>query len=242
MPYDVIEKITLEDVTTGVIDGDGNFDKLMKTVALHTHEEYKSSRIRGVEYSTIYLGAMQMVLDAALKFTLEIDKSWLEAEILRLQAEKLEIEKVKVQNESDLIAAQIPLIQQQTINAVKEGIILDKQACKLDAEFDVLMETKLKLIQETLLLLQKTATEKAQTSGAAIETDSVLGKQIALYTAQRDGFHRDAEQKAADIFTKTWSVRRTTNEDTEANNENKLWDPAIGEAMDLLLAGIRSQG
>ena len=130
------------------------------------------------------------------------------------------------------------MVVQQTSNAVIEGTVLTAQKCKLDAEYDVLVGTKLKIVAETSLLNQKSATEKAQTVGAGIDADSVLGKQIGLYTAQTKGFERDAEQKAAKIMIDTWNVRRTTDEGTEANVSNSLNDPAIGRAVTKMLTGV----
>lgn len=136
------------------------------------------------------------------------------------------------------IDAQTALIEQQKLNAVIEGTVLTAQKCKLDAEYDVLMGQKLKVVQETALLTQKVATEKAQTVGSGTDPDSVIGKQKSLYQAQTDGFTRDAEQKATKLLVDTWNVRRTTDEGTEANAQNLLYDPSIGRAVDKLLGGI----
>lgn len=217
MPYTQLAKIVIGDVTTETLDGSGNFDVLMRTMLLHIEKEYAKGRIKGTEYSTVYLGALNAVLEKAMAFTMEVDKSWLEAEILRLEAEKLEIEKQKVTAEITVLVA---------------------QECKLRAEFDVLEQQKLKTIEETGLLAQKRQTELAQTNGAAVTTDSVLGKQIALYGKQTDGFDRDAEQKAAKVMVDTWNVRRTTDEATPADALNGLQDSNVKAAVDALLAGI----
>lgn len=55
-------------LTTGVVDGDGVFDILMKTTKLHLMEEYDAGRITGIEYSTVYLGALNAVLTQAIKY------------------------------------------------------------------------------------------------------------------------------------------------------------------------------
>ena len=138
------------------------------------------------------------------------------------------------------IKSQTNLIDQQKLNAVIEGTVLTAQKCKLDAEYDVLVGTKLKVVAETSLLNQKVASEKAQTVAAGIDANSVLGKQIGLYTAQTEGFARDAEQKAAKLLIDTWNVRRTTDEGTEANTINKLDDATIGRVVNKALTGINA--
>ena len=136
------------------------------------------------------------------------------------------------------IEAQTDLTEQQKINAVTENTVLIAQECKLRAEFDLLMANVLKSGQETSLLTQKVATEKAQILAMGVDDNSVVGKQKLLYQAQTEGFKRDAEQKATKIMVDTWNVRRTTDEGTVADNVNKLNDVAVGRAVDKLLSGV----
>lgn len=204
--------VTFNDLTTGTLEGTGVFDQLVKSITAHLDREYKTSRIKGTEYSQVYLGSLQHAIDASLQFLLSKQKVDLEAQLLAKQVE----------------------------NATKEGLVLDAQKCKLDAEFDLLKQQVLKVVAETSLLAQKKVTETAQTSGTGTDADSVVGKQKALYQAQTDGFRRDAEQKAAKLFADTWNVRRTTDEGTVADTTNKLDDQTIGRAMEKLLAGINA--
>jgi hypothetical protein len=244
--------ITLADLTEAITAGSGVFDVLMKANKAHLEQEFLQGRIKGNEYATVYLGSLQSVLQAALTFTLEREKQNLEAQ---LQVKRIEIaaaELLKTQAEVQLVNAQTAgtnaekvltdkkseLTMQQALNAIVENDVLVAQKCKLQAEFDVLQNTNLKTAQETNLLAQKVATERAQTQSLGVDADSVVGKQKQLYQAQTAGFARDAEQKAADLMIKTWNVRRTTNEDTPANTTNKLDDTSIGKAVDKLLIGV----
>lgn len=132
------------------------------------------------------------------------------------------------------------LVTQNTANAVIQGTVLTAQECKLRAEFDLLTAQVLKVGSEKSLLDQKQVTESAQTSATGIDAGSVVGKQIALYTAQADGFARDAEQKAAKIMADTWNVRRTTDEGVSANSTNKLDDVSVGAVVAQLMTGINA--
>lgn len=202
--------IAVVDLTQAIISGTGVFDVLMRATKAHLDEEYKSNRIKGSEYSTVYLGAMSAVLQTSLAFLLAQQKTDLEAEILK----------------------------QQKLNLQQELINLVAAECKLRAEFDLLQATLLKTDTETALLTQKVATEKAQTDGIATDPDSILGKQKALYQAQTNGFARDAEQKAAKLLADTWNVRRTTDEGTVADGTNMLNDATVGRAITKMLAGV----
>jgi len=211
------EPLTVDQLTDATTGGNGVFDVLMRANKAHLEQEFRAGRIKGPEYSTVYLGSLQAVMQTALAFLLAKDKSSLEAELLQKQIE---------------------LTAQQVLNAEVENRVLEAQICKLQAEFDLIMEQKTKTAQELALLTQKVATERAQTQSIGVDADSVIGKQKALYGAQTDGFKRDAEQKAADLLIKSWMTRRTTDEGTVADVTNKLDDATIGRTVTKLLEGV----
>lgn len=202
--------VVLADLTTTTLAGTGVFDVLMRANKAHLESEFTKGRIKGPEYATVYLGSLEAVLRASLEFLLQRDK----------------------------VNQEVKLLEQQTANAVLEGNVLTAQECKLKAEYDVLMLTKQKTIEETNLLLWKTNTEKAQTTSGIASSDSVIGKQKELYAAQTAGFARDAEQKAAKVMVDSWNVRRTTDEATVADGTNQLNDAAVGRAVGKLLNGV----
>lgn len=209
--------LAITDLTSSTVAGDGIYDLLMKANKAHLQAEYEAGRIRGPEYATVYLGSLEPVLQASLAFLVQKDKVPLEAAIL---------------------AQQLLLLTQQTANAVLEGEVLVAQKCKLQAEYDLTVNTTLKTTAEIALLSQKAATERAQTLEMGVDANSVVGKQKALYQAQTDGFARDGEQKAAKLLVDTWSARRMSDEGTVADATNMLNDVAIGRAVNKLLAGV----
>lgn len=58
----------ITDITTGAVDGDGVFDKLMAAGEAHLRQEYDRNRITGKEYSTVYLGMMQSAMSSAIQY------------------------------------------------------------------------------------------------------------------------------------------------------------------------------
>lgn len=223
--------IVLADLTTATLDGAGVFDVLMRANKAHLEAEFNKNRIKGPEYATVYLGSLEAVMQAALQFLLAKQKS--AAEIALIEAQTA----LAVQQKENLIAEKA-LTEEKTANAILEGTVLVAQECKLRAEYDLTLKTVDKAVQEIALLLQKVATERAQTVGAGVDQDSVIGKQKTLYQAQTDGFARDAEQKAAKTLIDTWNVRRTTDEATVADSTNLLNDATIGRAVTKLLTGV----
>lgn len=221
-----VTPIQLSDLTTAQVTGTGVFDVLMQAAKGHLEQEFTKGRIKGTEYSTVYLGSLQAILSQAVEFLLNKDKHALEGQLLAAQIEKIQAEKA--------------LVEQQTLNAAKELLVLEAQICKLQAEYDMIMATKLKTAEERALLQWKAATEKAQTLGTGVDPDSVVGKQKQLYQAQADGFKRDAEQKAAKIMSDSWSVQRTTDNELAPSATNKLDAASIGRAIGKMLDGVNA--
>ena len=256
-----MSEIPTSALTTATIGGDGLFDTLMRAAKAHLDQEYTQNRIKGTEYSQVYLGSLTQILQTSAQFLLEQRKSALEAELMQAQIaetnakvllvhaqiELAKQQKLNAENEWKLLdeqkakmQAETKLLGQNYLNAQVEFQVLEQQVCKLKAEFDLLQEQKLKVIQETTLLGQKVQTEKAQTVALGVDDDSVIGRQKLLYKAQTDGFKRDAEQKAAKLLVDSWNVRRTTDEGTVADSTNMLNDATIGRAVKKLMAGVEA--
>lgn len=137
----------------------------------------------------------------------------------------LDNQKIKLVSETAHVDKQTLLTTQQTTNLTAEFLNIEKngrkteaEICLLKAQYDLTMTNNIKAASENNLLMQKTATEKAQTTQGIASDGSVIGKQIQLYAAQTDGFRRDAEQKAAKILVDGWSVQKTINADTPADS------------------------
>lgn len=237
--------LLLKDLTEAKIDGTGAFDVLMSATSKHLDLQFDQNKLRGADYAQVYLGGMQAILQNAVMFLLQKDEAANKAnlvqqqiELAKLQQEMLRVEIARETLNKDLLAAQTAKVKAETVNLVSENDNIKAQLCLLQAQFDLTMLQKLQTTAQTSLIQQKVATEKAQVTETGVDANSVIGKQKALYGAQADGFKRDAEQKAAKIFTDTWNVRRTTDDGTVADSTNGLHDANIGRAMAALLTGV----
>lgn len=238
MPALVLEPITLDQLTDTKVGGNGVFDKLMTALTAHLDKEYQGQRLKGQDYAQVYLGSITAILSNSVAFLLQKDEAAGKAALIEAQIRLLEVQIAKEEFDKQLVEAQTKKVIQETANLVLEGDNLVAQNCLLKAQYDLAMLQKLQTTAQTALIQQKIATEKAQVTETGVDANSVIGKQKLLYQAQTDGFARDAEQKLLKVFTDTWNVRRTTDDGTEANAQNQLYDPSIGRVANKALTGI----
>lgn len=98
--------ITTDQLTEATLNGGGIFDVLMDAVEVHLESEFQKGRIRGTDYSQVYLGSMQSVLQQGITFLLQ----------------------------KGIVDADIALKNAQVITEGKQQAVLDQQVAKLTAE------------------------------------------------------------------------------------------------------------
>ena len=105
--------ITFDKVTnaTTAIDGDGYFDTLMRTLTLHIERQFEANRIKGTDYATVYLGAMQSALQQAVEFALKEPLQEAQIDLLTTQESEMVANGTKDRGMKD---AQTALYTRQT--------------------------------------------------------------------------------------------------------------------------------
>ena len=196
--------ILFSDVTNGVPTGSGYFDVLMRSVKAHIEIEYSANRIKGPEYATVYLGAMQSAMQLAEQFVL--GEKLQEAQILDIekgialktqQITSMGIEDgiKSVQSDKDLLVKDkdIAVKAQQISSMETEDGIKSAQSTKdlllKDKDLDVKTQQIASMdIDDSL----KTA-QKVEVSAGTIREDLKSNSEIALRAAQ------DAEVLASTV-------------------------------------------
>ena len=98
--------ITVGNLTEASVTGSGIFDVLMRSVKAHLEQEYAQNRIRGVEYSTVYLGSLEATMRSAMEFLIQHQKVGLEVELLQKQIAIAVATECKLRAEYDLLMLQ----------------------------------------------------------------------------------------------------------------------------------------
>ena len=200
-------KVDITNLTHATIDGNGVFDVLMRTVNAHLQKEWTANRLKGTEYSTVYLGALESTMNTSLQFLLAKDKLNAELAILEQQLVNLKVEE---------------------INATKQGLLLDKQLDDLVAATALKTQQKANLVDELLTNAQQRSnlvTEQARISAqtAQINAETLnVPKQGLLIDAQKDTQLQQklnlASENQAIIAKTANTAQQTTNLLAEAAN------------------------
>lgn len=187
-------KITLDELTSRRVNGSGVFDGIMQAIKVHILEEYEKGRITGAEYTKAYTALTSAALQSAVTFLLQKDKAYWDA----------------LQTQIGAITSNVNLATAKVQLAIAKA-----QAHQNKAQYAL---TVLKLGTEDAqyaLVKENYESVRAQTMDTRTDGTTVvgsIGKQKALYDQQITSYQRDAEVKAAKIFSDAWITQKTIDE------------------------------
>jgi hypothetical protein len=288
--------IDITEITAGTLSGTGVFDKLMAAVTAHLDDQYTKGRIKGAEYATVYLGAVQSAMQQSVSFVLgeqqaELALTQLNDTLITNAKQREEInsrvvlldtqiqeqldgtarantqltdalttslkQRVQMDSQIDLLHVQMAEAVDGTTranvqlndgldtsakqrNQIDSGVALQNaQSAEqtaatirqgLESTQDVLVKTAqtAKLTSEKGILDNKALTELQQAV--------LIQKQQDLYIAQKDGFARDAEMKAAKLASELWQISKGTLP-TTYDLANVMTEAQIGNAVKNAVTG-----
>ena len=184
-------KVDITNLTHATIDGNGVFDVLMRTVNAHLQKEWTANRLKGTEYSTVYLGALESTMNTSLQFLLAKDKLNAELAILEQQLDNLKVEE---------------------INATKQGLLLDKQLDDLVAATALKIQQKANLVDELLTNAQQRSNLATEQARIAAQTSQINAEtsQIAAQTSQINAETSQIAAQTSQINTQTAQIAAQT--------------------------------
>jgi hypothetical protein len=117
--------------------------------------------------------------------------------------------------------------------------LIVKENDKLTEEIQLITANISKTQSETGVMEQRKKTEMAQIVDVidAVTVTGIIGRQKALYSAQTEGYSRDAEQKVLKTMVDVWSIQRTTNADKQPSPAG-LADSEILKVVEKAKQGI----
>ena len=172
-----LTNMPVERLTEAKLTGKGVFDVLMQSVKLHLEQEYNQNRIRGTEYSQVYLGSMTAILEQSTRFLLDKDKSFYEIALVEAQVR--------------LADAQVRLVEKQIEKEDQEAALRAAQVDKIRREIltmdisDNLLTAQISLAQAQKILTDAQAAKINREIATMDISDNLLTSQVLLSQAQK---------------------------------------------------------
>ncbi len=221
-----------------MVNGSGVFDALMSGIAAHLRKEFDQNRITGQQYTEAFVSAATGAMGTATQFLLGRDQAYWQAITAQLQARALEVGVITARVQLETAKAQLAVAHTQALTAEAEYALTKLKLSTEDAtyctakynlenilplqEAGLVLDNATKTFQNTQILpsqrdllleqieVQRAQTMDTRTNGATIKGS--VGKQKDLYTQQIISYQRDAEVKAAKLFTDAWITQKTIDE------------------------------
>jgi len=113
-----MSNIQISDITSN--DNTGVFDELMCAIETRINGQYDAGRIKGSDYATVYLGAMQSAISQSIQFVLGEQQADKQADLIAAQASK-------VAKDEDVVDQNILTAVQQTLKTTAETDLLTQK-------------------------------------------------------------------------------------------------------------------
>lgn len=214
--YEPVKKLTIDDLNTA-------FNGMMGSMQSLLRKEYESGRITGSEYTKAYVALVGGTLQNATQFLLGKDQAFWQAQAAqiaaitaRVQLQTSKVQLAAVQLEAQTAAANYALTKAKlATESINYGTAKYNLSTLLPAQYNKIQADITLSGRQVLLVNEQMESARAQTLDTRTDGLAVsgsVGKQKALYSQQIASYQRDAEVKAAKLFTDAWITQKTIDE------------------------------
>ena len=218
--YEPVKKLTIDDLNTA-------FNGMMGSMQSLLRKEYESGRITGSEYTKAYVALVGGTLQNATQFLLGKDQAFWQAQAAqiaaitaRVQLQTSKVQLAAVQLEAQTAAANYALTKAKlATESINYGTAQYNLNTLLPAQYNKIQADITLSGRQVLLINEQMESARAQTLDTRTDGLAVagsVGKQKALYSQQITSYQRDAEVKAAKLFTDAWITQKTIDEGLSA--------------------------
>uniref|UniRef100_A0AAU6W0V2 Tail protein n=1 Tax=Pseudomonas phage Arace01 TaxID=3138526 RepID=A0AAU6W0V2_9VIRU len=196
--YSEVTPVTIEALTTRLVDGSGAFDALMSTFSAHLKSQYDNNRITGAAYAQTYADLSQSALQGAVSFLLGKDQAFWQAQTAQVQAISalIELESAKVK----LAAVQLEAQNQEAQYALTKIQLANQEAAYDTAQYNL----NSMLPQQLALLTTQKAGEELKNQSAQYQLTNILPQQLLnLKTQDKLTTEQIEVQRAQTLDTRT---------------------------------------
>lgn len=212
-----VSTLSNSDLTTGEIEGTGTFDALMKGLRAHLQNEFDKGRITGEQYARAHIELTNGAMGNAVQFLLGRDAAYWNAVTAQLQAQAAQAAVVTARLQAETAKVQFMALRYEALTH-QANFALTKMKLATESVGYCVAKFNLEemLPAQKQLVMEQTEAQHAQTSDTKMDgvtpVTGQVGKQKELYAQQITSYQRDAESKAAKLFTDAWITMKTIDE------------------------------
>lgn len=186
--YTDVDKLTQEDLTTKVIDGEGMFDGLMTALNAHLVKEYERGRLTGAQYAETYVQLTTAAMGQAVQYLLAKDQAYWQAQLAQKQARTAEIATITARLGLETSKAQLVGARADTETAKVNYALTKLKLATEDMNYTLMVSQREQTDYQTdhILPAQKAQTEK-ETERLNYEIVNILPKEVDRVQKQIDG-------------------------------------------------------
>lgn len=226
--YELFERLTNADLTTGEIGGSGTFDQMMLAFRAHLEKEYAANRISGAEYTKAYAALTAQAMQTAAQYLLGRDTAYFQALSTQLQAQTAQVQLVQARVALQTAMASLQAQRFEALTSEANYALTKLKLATESANYDAAAYQ----VSDILPQQKKMVTEQAESARAqTLETRSdglpvagSIGQQKQLYAQQVISYKRDAETKAARMFLDAFITMFTVNDTLDIPDNFKKAD------------------
>lgn len=211
----VPEKLTEGSLTERIVHGSGMFDALMDAVTAHLKLEYCEGRITGAEYTKAYISAIQFSMQYAVQYLLGKDLAYFQALGAQVQGITASIAAMNAKVQLAVAQSEAHLRRAQYANGVLTLAATESGRDHTEAQTDT-QKAQTDLVKENRdLVTEQIETQRGQTCDTRSDGTVIVGtqgKQKDLYNQQITSYQRDAELKAARLWSDAWITQKGIDE------------------------------
>lgn len=233
--YDAVQRADIAELTQGVVDGTGAFDKVMSSVKAHLEDQFQKGRITGDQYVKAYIEMTGMAMNTGLNLVLTAETNYWQALAVQSAARKAEIDAVTAAVALETAKAQLATAHQQAELAKAQYVLTVMQIASEDAKYE-LTHAQIDLVAEQE---EAARAQTLETRSDGSPVAGMTGKQKELYTQQIDSYRKDAVYKVGKMYLDGWIAQKTMDEGLTAPSQ--LTNAEIDEVL-LSMRGTHNMG
>jgi len=210
-----VEKLEINSLTDGTVEGAGDFDKIMTSVKAHIAEQFEMGRLSGDQYVKAYIELTGLAMSTALQFVMSREASYWQNVTAKEQAKRAEADTVTARIMAETAKAQLATARYQAALGEAQYVLTLEQIASEDAKYQ-LTWAQFDLTKEQIEV-QRAQTNDTRTEGTAVA--GTLKRQWDLLGKQAEAFDRDADARVGKMYLDGFLTQKTIIETIDPPNE-----------------------